>query len=199
MGTNSEFITIYVTKIFQHLLEGHSSPVLLPKNILYHPIWQLIVLIKTKYSKFYLIHIIPQWYYKYATVQLVNFKALCTSAHFPVTSTAKPSKLFQIITISSSIVTGNKIHTSQLLNIPDRLIITEHQQYYLTLSDTGMNTCKLQELTMCALPKSLIPLTFCIMALFANEKNQVQKLCDFRFNPDTLPFQVREIDTQAIA
>ena len=85
-------------------------------------------------------------------------------------------------------VNSSSSHAMQLLDLPQYLAITSHQQYYLTLRRSELALCRHHSYHICNFNKVLLLVTkfTCTMSLFANNKQSINSLCNFRFVPHLL-------------
>lgn len=171
-----------------NLIDGKLSPALISTPVITNTIQEVSKILTEEYSNFYLTIKDPEYYYKHG--QFVfgrHFGAIYVTLKFPLSHEKLPLNLYQVISMPVP-VNETSNHATQLLDLPDYLAITSHQQYYLLLDKTDLATCHKHQLYLCNFNKALMPVTqkSCIMSLFANDKQSVNEMCNFRFQHDLL-------------
>ena len=94
------------------------------------------------------------------------------------------------------------MHATQLKSLSDYFAITHHRDHYVTLSSKDLVNCQysLGSTTLCDSNLALTPITNsdCTLALFSNNRMQVQQLCDFRYAPSLLKTDMIEISPTSV-
>lgn len=170
------------------LIDGKLSPELISASVIKNTIQEISKILSEEYSNFYLTIKDPEYYYTHGHFAFGrHFGAIYVTLKFPLSHEKLPLNLYQVISMPIP-VNGTSNHATQLLDLPHYLAITSHQQYYLLLDKTDLATCNKHQLYLCNFNKALKPVTqkSCIMSLFANDKQSVNALCNFRFLQDLL-------------
>lgn len=191
-----------VISSLQSLIEGKLTPVLIPIYSLHKTIQDINHILATNYSRFTLVNKEPQWYYQHATFHFgtdIDTNSIYITIKFPVSPEKEPLKLYEIISLPVPI-NATSSHATMLLNLPQYLAITSHQQYYVTMEKADLATCKKHGTYLCSFNKALTPVTqmSCVMGLFANDKSVVNKFCDFRFMENHLSPTAIELSATSV-
>ncbi|OOY38897.1 hypothetical protein BOV90_12200, partial [Solemya velum gill symbiont] len=160
----------------QNLLAGNLSPVLITKATLVDTLKEIQHILDTRYNKFFLTHMNPEWYYRHCNFHYArDDNALYITLKFPLSTNTKPLHIYEIITLPFPI-SANSQHASQLLDLPRYLAITDHQQYYTYLSQDERSKCNSHPIELCEFNKALRPITepSCTLGLFANNKQHIK-------------------------
>ena len=130
-----------------------------------------------------------------------NGTNLYVSIKLPISHFQKSFKKYQIKSLPVPVnATFPPPHATQLLDLPSYFVISHDQQYYATLNPADLNNCVGQEPIYCKTNFPLIPVTTksCLLALFANDKDQVISKCDFRFVHDIIQPHVIKISSHSV-
>lgn len=184
----------------QNLLAGHLSPVLITKNALSETLTDLQTLLRTQYTKFFLVQTNPEWYYRHAHFHYATHDhILYVTLKFPVSTHERPLQVFKILALPFPI-SSNTQHASQILNLPDYFVLTDHKRHYTYLTENDMNQCYGHPIHLCNFNKALRPITHpsCVMSLFDNDNPKVKTLCNFRFLPDLISPAVIDLTDNSV-
>ncbi|CAC5388718.1 unnamed protein product [Mytilus coruscus] len=146
-------------------------------------------------SRFYLNNVIPSYYYSQANILYTrHHKNLFISIKFPITTFVNPLTLYKINSYPVPINTSSN-HATQLLDLPQYLVITSDNRQYAELSDEFVKTCSGIDTLYCTqtfpLLSSVSP--SCSFALLFNDKESVHSNCNFRFLTNIIQPAVKEI------
>ena len=153
-----------------------------------------------KYYGFHLVFTKPDDVYKNVeSLYTRKGSKLYISVKFPISPYNKPLSLFKVLSFPVSINDTAK-HATQLLDLPDYLVVTADVQYYTSLNQLHLNKCKGSKLRTCKMNKILYPITrkSCIFALFRNDKTMIKDMCDFRFLTNHLTSKLVELTATSV-
>ena len=182
------------------LVEGRLSPSILPVDILQQTMNEIQNLMHMKYSGFYLTAHKPSQIYENAKfVYLRHDSKLYITVKFPMSPHAKPLSLFKVLSFAVP-VNDTSNHATQLLDLPEFFALTHDLQFYSTFQHVDFSTCTRTKHLVCNFNKALTPVTqeTCIMALFANNKQLVNRHCNFRVLLNHLSPQIIEMSKSSI-
>lgn len=106
----------------QSLVEGHISPLLLPKRTLTRTLHYIQ---KNRILSWILPHAIyPSYYYTNGKCMFLrNHSILCLTVRFPISTQANPLQIFQVISLPVPI--NNSLqHATQILDLPESFAMT---------------------------------------------------------------------------
>ncbi|KAK3107915.1 hypothetical protein FSP39_025038 [Pinctada imbricata] len=181
----------------QSLVEGKITPHLIDRNTLSNVLHNIKHLMRKHYPQFYLTHLDPSFYYSNGKfIYSRNHASLYITIKFPLSSLERPLKLYKVISLPVPVhhnVTSK--HATQLLTLPDYFAITPHHDHYLPLSSKDLINCHHDSVMLCDINLALTPITAldCTMALYSNNRHQIQDLCDFRFTQNLLKPDIIEL------
>ena len=117
----------------------------------------------------------------------------------PVSHFEEPLTLYKVIS-SPVPVNSTSLHATQLLDLPPYFLVTANKQYYAPVTDLDLTVCSGNEIKYCTSSIALNPVTSasCILALYANDKDQVKSLCDFRFLQNIVRPKIVEISPNTL-
>ena len=97
-------------------------------------------------------------------------------------------------------VNSTSLHATQLLDLPPYFLVTANKQYNAPVTDLDLTLCRGNEIKYCTSSITLIPVASasCILALYANDKDQVKSLCDFRFLQNIVRPKIVEISPNTL-
>lgn len=184
----------------QSLVEGKLTPFLLPKQVIAQTMSEIQSILHNKYSGFHLIVADPvelyrnaQFFYARKAMQLY------ITVKFPIASRANALNLYRIISLPVP-VNNTSQHATQLLDLPDYLAVTYHQQFYANIPNTKLMTCKHDNSYLCDfnIPLTPVRVPSCVWSVFTNDKVQIYKNCNFRFRQSLLKPTVLEITASSV-
>ncbi|XP_052064383.1 uncharacterized protein LOC127704385 [Mytilus californianus] len=183
-------------KIAVHeLVKGKLSPFLISPQNLKRTIQHIQSILNDKFKGFYLNNVNPSYYYSQANILYTrHHKNLFISIKFPITTFVNPLTLYKINSYPVPINTTSN-HATQLLDLPQYLVITSDNRQYAELSDEFVKTCSGIDTLYCTktfpLLSSVSP--SCSFALLFNDKESVHSNCNFRFLTNIIQPAVIEI------
>ncbi|VDI64062.1 Hypothetical predicted protein [Mytilus galloprovincialis] len=189
-------------KIAVHeLVKGKLSPFLISPQNLKHTIQHIQSILNDKFKGFYLNNVNPSYYYSQSNILYTrHHKHLFISIKFPISTFVNPLTLYKINSYPVPINTTSN-HATQLVDLPQYLVITSDNRQYAELSDDFIKTCSGIDTLYCTqtfpLLSSVSP--SCSFALLFNDKETVHSNCNFRFLTNIIQPAVKEItDTNSI-
>ncbi|CAG2216296.1 unnamed protein product [Mytilus edulis] len=86
-------------------------------------------------------------------------------------------------------------HATQILDLPEYLVVTHNNQYYASLSFDKLRSCSGTNTLYCShsLPLVSAVKTNCISSLYFNAKSDIHKQCDFRFLLNAIQPSIEQI------
>ena len=177
------------------LVKGKLSPFLMSPHNLKSCLHQIQAILDTKYSKFSIIHKDPLYYYSNGDFLYTRTHShLYITLKIPISSFAQPILSFNIYSFPVP-VNSTEGHATQLLNLPDYFLHTSDNQQFTTLSTAKISQCSGTTTLFCkfnvAFKASASPT--CLSAIFFNQKDLVNTLCDFRFIENSLTPSIVEL------
>ena len=150
------------------------------------------------YSQFHLTHLNPSYYYSNGKFMYArNHSSLYVTLKFPLSSFSHPLELYKAISLPVPVQhnSTSSLHATQLLTLPDYFAITPHHDLYVPLSSSDLINCQHDSIMLCDINLALRPITVpnCIMALFSNNRHQINNLCNFRFTQNLLKPNIIEL------
>ena len=182
------------------LVNNKLSPLLIPEETLLSSMTDIQNILQTKYNGFHLVYTDILDVYKYVKFLYArNGTNLYVTIKIPISHFEKSFKQYKIRSLPVP-VNATSPHATQLLDLPDYFVISHDQQYYATLNFADLENCVGDEPTYCMTNFPLIPVTTksCLLALFANDKEQVISKCDFRFVHDIIQPNVIKISSHSV-
>ena len=183
-----------------NLVNGRLSPLILPQSVLESTFIDIQNILNTKFPGFYLTRVSSASVYSSSNFLYArNDTSLFITVKLPVSHFKKPLQVYNVISLPIPI-NSTSTHATHLLKVPDNLILTADHQFYATMSDSKLNKCKGKHLKMCHFNIALKPITTesCILSLYANNKEKVRSLCDFRFIPDAVQPEIIELNPSSV-
>ena len=181
----------------QSLVQGKLSPILIPEPILKLAIKDITDILNKHYNKFSLIYTNTEHYYKRANFHFGRHGLnLYVTLRFPITAEKAPLQLYKVRSLPSP-VNASSTHGTQILDLPDYFAVTSHQQYFLTLSKSDLTICRKHNMYLCPYNRMFQPITqkTCILSLFANNKDDISSLCNFRYLEDIIMPSIHELSS----
>ncbi|KAK3103915.1 hypothetical protein FSP39_022884 [Pinctada imbricata] len=180
---------------FQSLIEGKLSPFLIPKTKLKPVLFGITKMLRNSHKGFYLTHTNPSYYYSNAKFLYARSRGhVYISVKFPISTHQVPMQLYKMLSLPVPVNISSP-HATQLLNLPKFFAITNHHDYYVTLTSDDLLNCMHGPVILCSHNIPLRPITKidCSMALFNNDVNAIHKLCNFKFVPNMLTSDIYEL------
>ena len=177
------------------LVNGKLSPLLLPQEALSSTIKDIQEILNSKFPGFHLNQASPTDIYSDSNyLYSRNGTKLYITIKLPISHFTDPLHVFKVISLPVPLNSTSK-HATHLLGMPDNLILTSNQQFYTTVSDIQLNSCKGKKVKQCSFNLALTPVTTesCVLALYINSKDKVKSLCDFRFVQNALKSEIIEL------
>lgn len=166
-----------------NLVNEKLSPLLIPQDVMDSTLRDIQQLLQTKYSGFHLsLKTVNEVYSDCNYLFARNGIKVYITIKLPISFFKEPLIMYEVISVPVP-VNSTSTHATQLLDLPPYFLITADQQYYAAVTNFDLTVCKGNTIKYC---KSNVALTLvtsasCILALFGNDKTQVNSLCDFRF------------------
>jgi hypothetical protein len=167
------------------LINGHLSPLCLPPATLAHTISGIQQLITKHYKNFHLIHTDTAYYYAHAQVLFTRQDLdMFITIKFPIHSNTVKLTAYECTSYPVPVANTTN-HATQLLDVPDYIIISHDHQRHATLSQKQLDQCTKQNIIHCPfnIPLTSTTAATCISALFYDQKDTIHKTCDFRLVP----------------
>ncbi|CAC5369234.1 unnamed protein product [Mytilus coruscus] len=196
MNKHLEELTLSV----HELLKGKLSPFLLSPHDLKKTIHQIQTILDTKIQR------ISSYTHRSRILLFIsefvfarNHSKLYISVKFPVSSSTAPFQLYRVISKPVPINETSK-HATQLIDTFDYFVQSADNQHFAVTDNQKLSKCTGQNIQSCSfhLPLTSTASPTCISALFYNQKEQIHKLCDFRFLIDTLKPDIHELSSSSI-
>jgi hypothetical protein len=184
------------------LAEGKLSPWILSPKILTKTIADIQQILDTDNMGYKIIIKDPSYYYKFAKFTILrNNSVLYLSVQFPLATYASSFTTYKVMSFPVPI-NHSLNHASQLLNLPDYLLISKDKEFYTTLSDKTMAQCQFTNPVHCFQKPNLLSTTNntdCLFTLFQGQSDLIKTACDFRFLTDLLkPHMIQISDTELL-
>jgi hypothetical protein len=116
--------------------------------------------------------------------------------HFPITLRSRGAiyQLYKIKSYSLPINKGND-HSSRIINIPAYIAVNSDDSCYIEITQDQYNECEGHYRKTCQYLNYPISQkqTTCALALYKNNLEAIQTLCDVRFQPNSLQKFVQEL------
>ena len=165
------------------LLEGKIPPSLISKSTLEHSFSEIKKILTNEYSNFYLTITDPDFFYNHGQfIFYLRPGKLYITVKYPISHKKEPLQLYKVIVMPLPLNESSN-HATQLLNLPQYLAITNHQQFYITFDKDEIASCHKHNIFLCNFNKPLLPVTekSCIISLFANDKRFVRLQISSKF------------------
>lgn len=97
-------------------------------------------------------------------------------------------------------ITNKTLHSTQLINLPQYIIITNDRNYYTTLTSEQISTCESSNPKHCnfvPLFKSLKTIE-CTFHIFNNDKPNIKSSCDFKVFPNSISPHIEQITDDSV-
>ena len=181
------------------LVNGKLSPLILPKTVLDSTLTDIQNILTTKYSGFYLTQTSTEIYASSNFLFARNGTKLYLTVKLPISHYKEALTVYKITSLPVPI-NSTAAHGTQLLDMPDNLIVTSNQQFYSPLTNSQLAQCKGGKIKQCSYNLALAPVTTesCILALYLNIRHKIKQFCDFRFVHNVLQSKVIELNPSSI-
>jgi len=182
------------------LANGNLSPLILPIDIVQSTLNDVQSLLSLKYPGFYVAtKSASSLYHNAKFLYTRNNSILYLTLKIPISHMEDPMELFKIISVPVPVNDTSK-HATQLLDVPDYFAMSRDQQFYVHLSESQLASCKGSYNKYCHLNLPLVPVTqdSCTLALFANNKESIHALCEFRFLHNAIFPRIMELNPSKI-
>lgn len=182
-----------------HLINGRLSPLLLQKSVLDSTLNDIQNILTSKYPGFYLSQTSTDIYSASNFLYARNGTKIYLTVKIPISHYKEPLTVYTVTSLPVPI-NSTDAHATQLLDMPECLILTSNQQFYTTISLTQLAMCKGNKIKHCSFNLALTPVTTesCILALYLNIKEKVKTLCDFRFVHNIIKSKIIELNPSSI-
>ncbi|KAL4231903.1 hypothetical protein ACF0H5_009479 [Mactra antiquata] len=165
------------------LVNGKLSPLLVPTSIMSSTLADIQNIMLTKYNGFQL------------SVSSINDgSSLFVTIKLPVSYMRVPLILYSVLSVPVPI-NSTSTHGTQILDLPKLFLMSDDHQYYSYFNEIDLSMCDGNYVMSCSLGIALVLVTSssCVLSIFANEKDQVKSLCDFRFVQNVIKPSVVEV------
>ena len=182
------------------LVNGKLSPLLIPHDVLTSTINDIQTMIQTKFTGFHLsITDVNDVYRNCDFLFARNNTKLYVTLKLPISNFDKPVTVYQIMSVPLPI-NSTSDHATQILSLPNYFLITSNHQYYATVNTLDLTKCKSKTVKHCPYNVALTPVTSqsCVLALYANDKNLVKSLCEFRYVQSIIKPKIMEISPNSL-
>lgn len=178
------------------LANGRLSPLIIPLDTLQSTLNNVQSILSKKYPGFYVATIAAAEMYQNSNFLYTrNDSVLYVTVKIPITNSEHALHLYKV-TSKPVPINDTSIDATQLLDLPAYFAISHNQQFYLLMTQSQLETCKGTHHKFCHLNLPLIPILkdTCSLALFANSRDKIHKLCQFRFIQKVIKPEVIELN-----
>ena len=182
------------------LVNGQLSPLLIPEQVMESTVNDIAALLQRKFHGFHLsIKDMKSIYSDCKYLFARNGTNIYITIKLPVSHFTEPLILYRVIS-SPVPINSTSTHATQLLDLPPYFLVTGNKQYYAPVTDMELTSCRGNDVKYCTSSIALTPVTSssCILALYANDKNQVKSLCDFRFLQNVVKPKIIELSPNTL-
>ena len=182
------------------LVKGKLSPFILSPHVLKSSIGQVQHIISSKFPQFHISNTNPLYFYSFGDFIFTRMHSnLYLTLKIPISPFLQPISIYKIYSFPVP-VNSSSNHATQLLDTPEYFLKTEDNQHFTTISSTQLTQCTGTTTLLCtfniALTASASP--SCLSAIFFNQKDAVNNMCDFRFLVDHITPSIFEISPSHI-
>ena len=195
---DSSVITKYLEELnigIHEMVKGKLSPFLISPKILNDAIKHIKLILSDKFKGFYLLNSDPAYYYSECNMLFARkHSTLYVTVKFPISTLAFPLYLYKITSYPVP-VNVTSTHATQILDLPEYLVVTHNNQYYASLSFDKLRSCSGTNTLYCShsLPLVSAVKTNCIWSLYFNSKSDIHKQFDFRFLLNAIQPSIEQI------
>ncbi|KAL4225220.1 hypothetical protein ACF0H5_015911 [Mactra antiquata] len=128
-----------------------------------------------------------------------NGSSLFVTIKLPVSHMRVPLILYSVLSVPVPI-NSTSTHGTQILDLPKLFLMSDDHQYYSYFNEIDLSMCDGNNVMSCSQGIALVPVTSssCVLSIFANEKDQVKSLCDFRFVQNVIKPSVVEVSSNQV-
>lgn len=182
------------------LVNEKLSPLLIPESVVYGTLMDIQNILVTQFNGFRLaVDNVRSVYSTSSFLYARNGTKLYVTVKLPISHFEKPLQLFKVISMPVPI-NASSPHGTQLLELPKYFAITTDRQHYAELTAADLDACSGRKVLHCSKNFALYPVTTlsCVLALFANDKDKVKSVCDFRFILNVIKPMIIEISPNSL-
>lgn len=183
------------------LANGKLSPLILSLDTIQSTLNDIQSILGKKYPGFHVsVKSASEMYQQSKFLYLKNNSVLCITIKVPISNSDSALDLFKIKTLPVPVNDKSK-HATQLLDLPDHFAMSSNQQFYMHITAAQLSTCHGSAHKYCHWNYPLQPVTkdSCSLALFSNNKENIQTFCNFRFVHDVIRPNIIELtDNQVV-
>lgn len=187
------------TGIFE-LVSGKLSPFLVPKQTLLSTLQDIQALLQSRYAGFHLaVNNLGDVYSNCKFLYARNGTKLYITLKLPISYIEKPFSMFKVMSVPVPINSTSNDAT-QILDLPEYFAVSSGNELYTTLRNSDLQDCTGESTKYCSSSFTLSPVTSssCILALYANDKIQIKKLCNFRYVHDIVKPKIMELTSNTL-
>jgi hypothetical protein len=176
------------------IAQGKLNPTLITPGMIQNSLHHIQNILLKKYPGFYLTKTVPADYFTQADFIVARrHHMLYISIKFPL-SAEHPLRLFRIYVFPLPI-NHTSTHATQLMDLPEFVAVSKNNKHYVSLNQVDFSTCTKNRHIYCNqnLAVRLTTYQSCILAIFQNDREAVDSLCDFRFRSNTLHPEIIEM------
>jgi len=165
------------------LAAGKLPAILIPPHVLAESIDHIQTILSTDYTSYSVMPKDPRYYYQFGSfIATRKDRDLYIALQIPISSRRRPFATYRIQSFPVPINTSST-HVTQLLDLPDIILVSDDHQSYTTLSSSTLNQCTGKDILHCNIRPTLKPLSQpeCITSLFLDDKDNIHQTCNFRF------------------
>lgn len=182
------------------LVSGNLSPFLVPKKTLLSTLQDIQALLQQRYAGFHLtVKTLVDVYSHCKFLYARNGTKLYITLKLPISYIEKPFSMFKVMSVPVPINSTSN-NATQILDLPEYFAVSSGNQLYTTLRNSDLQDCTGKSTTYCSSSFTLSPVTSssCILALYANDKTQIKKLCNFRYVHDIIKPTIMELTSNTL-
>lgn len=173
-----------LTMALIQLAQGQLSPLLISTTHLKHTIEQITNTLRVQFNHYELVTVNEHFYYQHPvfTANRISDNIIIT-IKFPI---ASPDIYHMYKVHTFPVLTNNSdasSHATQLLNASQYFVIDGRQQKYTELSQYQTDSCKGLDIKICNFQPvfSFLEKANCLANIFFDNKQKINKYCDFRY------------------
>lgn len=183
------------------LVQGKLSPILIKPALLQKSLREIQGILSKNYRRTYISSTDPQVHYAHSKFFFARHRStLFITLKIPLSTFRLPFTLYKVVSLPVPINSSSN-HATELLNLPDYIAISNKADYFTEVSKSMIDTCAGDTLKHCLLTKALTATTYndsCLISLFNNNIETINKTCNFRFVQERLSPRFIELDTSSI-
>ena len=182
------------------LMEGKISPSLVPPSTLTEMVIKIQKQLKHLYPKFQISYKHPSHYYKHPSFVAARYNnSVFITLKVPISAFQTSFKAYQIFSVPVPL-NSTTTHSTQILDMPNFLAISEDERYYVTMSKDQWNSCHGKKDKYCPMDIAILPRSkyTCPLLIFEQMKELIPDYCNFRFVKHALKPSIMQIKSDQI-